>query len=65
MGKKQEKITRLFKNTHIKNCLHNKKNTIQNILKPNTDTDKYEKMGISNEMYELPIKIHRCFGSDA
>jgi hypothetical protein len=41
-GKQTRKLTQLFKDTYIKIVLK-KKNTIQNILKPYTQIDKYEK----------------------
>jgi hypothetical protein len=43
--KQTTKLTHLFKDTHIKVAFKTK-NTIQNILKPYTQTDKCEKNGV-------------------
>jgi hypothetical protein len=44
-GKQTRKLTQLFRDTYIKIAFKTK-NTIQNILKPYTQTDKYEKNGV-------------------
>jgi hypothetical protein len=57
-GKQTRKLTQLFKDTH--NFFFKTKNTIQNILKPYTQTDKYEKNGVYRMMcMSCPMKYIR------
>jgi hypothetical protein len=51
-GKEVRKITRLFRDTEMKIAFRTK-NTIQNILRPHTQTDTY------NKNWHLPNKMPR------
>jgi hypothetical protein len=55
-GKERRKITILFKETQIKVAFRTR-NTIQNIVKPHSQRDKYEKSGIYQmNCMDCPLK---------
>jgi hypothetical protein len=61
-GKETKKITNPFKDTKIKVAFRTK-NTIQNVIKPHLQIDKYEKSGVYQiKCMDCPLKYINQMG---